>query len=216
MGSFPNAATFFVVYESVKRAGEAKFADSPAALHLIAGAAGETAACFGARADRKCEAKDAGRYVQDDAGCCAEHRKRSRWRAPRILHRLLYYCHARAAVCCHPIPTVEKLKVLWAAQCDRPIYAHESALCGSVSGAVAAALTTPLDVIKTRLMLGADANGVKYVGTVSTAKRIVRDEGAAALMRGLESRVAWISIGGFVFFYAYEFATRKLTRAFHA
>ena len=40
MSLFPNAATFFVVYESVKRAGEAKFADSPAALHLIAGAAG--------------------------------------------------------------------------------------------------------------------------------------------------------------------------------
>lgn len=31
----------------------------------------------------------------------------------------------------------------------------EAAICGSISGAVAAACTTPLDVIKTRMMLGA-------------------------------------------------------------
>ena len=131
--------------------------------------------------------KDAGRYVQDDAGCCAEHRKRSRWRARGFYTGYFTTVMRELPFAAIQFPLWEKLKVLWAAQCDRPIYAHESALCGSVSGAVAAALTTPLDVIKTRLMLGADANGVKYVGTVSTAKRIVRDEGAAALMRGLKA-----------------------------
>jgi solute carrier family 25 (mitochondrial S-adenosylmethionine transporter), member 26 len=38
---------------------------------------------------------------------------------------------------------------------DRPTHAHEAAICGSISGAIAAALTTPLDLIKTRMMLGA-------------------------------------------------------------
>jgi len=35
----------------------------------------------------------------------------------------------------------------------KPLYAHEAALCGSMAGGVAAVLTTPLDVLKTRTML---------------------------------------------------------------
>ena len=35
---------------------------------------------------------------------------------------------------------------------------------GSATGAFAAAVTTPLDVVKTRLMLGKDAQGVAYEG----------------------------------------------------
>lgn len=35
-----------------------------------------------------------------------------------------------------------------------------SAACGSLAGGVAAAVTCPLDVLKTRLMLGADKQGV--------------------------------------------------------
>jgi hypothetical protein len=34
------------------------------------------------------------------------------------------------------------------------VNSYEAALCGSFSGAIAAAVTTPLDVLKTRLMLG--------------------------------------------------------------
>ena len=48
----------------------------------------------------------------------------------------------------------------------------QSALCGSIGGGISAALTTPLDVIKTRMMLGADFGGVHYRGIGDTVCHI--------------------------------------------
>ena len=81
-----------------------------------------------------------------------------------------------------------------------------AAACGSASGALAAAVTTPLDVIKTRLMIGHDANGIPYKNAKDVYTRICQQEGGyVTLFKGIQPRVMWISIGGFVFFGAYEF-----------
>jgi solute carrier family 25 S-adenosylmethionine transporter 26 len=52
----------------------------------------------------------------------------------------------------------------------------QAAFCGSVSGRIAAAFTTPLDVLKTRLMLGKDIHGIPYTGAMNVAQRILREE----------------------------------------
>ena len=67
--------------------------------------------------------------------------------------------------------------------------------CGAVAGGIAAAATCPVDVWKTRLMLG-DPN--------ATIFSIARKEGVRALFSGVVPRVVWISVGGSVFFGAYE------------
>jgi solute carrier family 25 S-adenosylmethionine transporter 26 len=60
-----------------------------------------------------------------------------------------------------------------------------------------------------------DQAGVKYTGLVSTLRRVHAEGGGriGALFAGLQPRVMWISIGGFVFFGTYEFVKNILIRA---
>ena len=95
----------------------------------------------------------------------------------------------------------------------RPLKQHESAVLGAVAGAVTGAVTTPLDVVKTRLMTqGAEGRGTgrgdgrRYRGVADCVARMVREEGAASLLKGIQPRVTFIGIGGGVFFFALEAA----------
>lgn len=53
-------------------------------------------------------------------------------------------------------------------------------------------------------MLEKHSDVKKYTGTVNTLRTIASEEGALALYKGVEPRVMWITIGGFIFFGAYE------------
>jgi solute carrier family 25 S-adenosylmethionine transporter 26 len=102
-------------------------------------------------------------------------------------------------------PLYEKMKIAWAErQGILQVNPLQAATCGSISGAFAAAVTTPLDVLKTRLMLGVDKHGVHYKGAGDVFRRTLAEEGAVTFLNGVQPRVMWISIGGFVFFGAYE------------
>ena len=100
-------------------------------------------------------------------------------------------------------PLYESFKVQWGHWQDRAVSPIQAAACGSCSGAIAAGLTTPLDVIKTRLMLGVDQHGVHYKNAVDVVSKTLAED-PMKFWSGLQPRVMWISIGGFVFFGAYE------------
>lgn len=83
--------------------------------------------------------------------------------------------------------------------------AAESALYGSVAGAVAAGVTTPLDVLKTRVMLSSQRESM-----VRMARTILREHGIRPFFAGIGPRVMWISIGGAIFLGSYQWAANAL------
>ncbi|CAG7947438.1 unnamed protein product [Penicillium nalgiovense] len=94
---------------------------------------------------------------------------------------------------------------------ETQIPASTSAMFGSVAGAIAAGLTTPLDVIKTRVMLARRGDG--GVDAPVRLKEVVRGiarEGPGAFWRGITPRVTWIGIGGAVFLGSYQYASNTL------
>jgi len=52
--------------------------------------------------------------------------------------------------------------------------------------------------------LGQDRHGIQYTGVRDVLHRTLKEEGSIALWAGIQPRVMWIGIGGFVFFGAYE------------
>ncbi|EHK45597.1 hypothetical protein TRIATDRAFT_299314 [Trichoderma atroviride IMI 206040] len=87
----------------------------------------------------------------------------------------------------------------------RDVSAGESALYGSLAGGVAAASTTPLDVLKTRVMLSKERVSVGEV-----FRRMARDEGVRPFFAGIAPRVTWISIGGAIFLGSYQWVINTM------
>lgn len=85
--------------------------------------------------------------------------------------------------------------------------AGESAIYGSIAGAVAAGITTPLDVLKTRVMLSSQKMKVADV-----VMSILRQHGIRPFFAGIGPRVMWISIGGAVFLGSYQWAVNVLEK----
>ena len=212
VGSVPGAALFFGTYENVKPLVGAQplLRDSPWAVQMVAASMGEVMACLvRVPTDNVKQNLQAGRYAttgQALQGIMGEGGARGFFKgyASTLLREIPFSMIQ--------FPIWEALKARLAAlHADGEARSLESAAAGSLSGALAAAVTTPLDVVKTRLMLRVDAKGVPYAGVLSTFSRVARDEGPKALLSGLGPRTMWIGIGGFVYFFTYEMARKQLT-----
>ncbi|KAG2711700.1 hypothetical protein I3760_04G089200 [Carya illinoinensis] len=104
----------------------------------------------------------------------------------------------------------EQLRIGYKAAAKRDLNDPENAIIGAFAGALTGAITTPLDVIKTRLMIQGSAN--QYKGIFDCVQTIVRKEGPTALLKGIEPRVLWIGIGGSIFFGVLESTKRLLAQ----
>ncbi|CAH9136956.1 unnamed protein product [Cuscuta epithymum] len=92
---------------------------------------------------------------------------------------------------------------------------YHSVCCGALAGAISASLTTPLDVVKTRLMTqvpGDAANKVAAAmvsGVWVTLRQILKEEGWVGFTRGMGPRVLHSSCFSALGYFAFE--TARLT-----
>ncbi|GBG26313.1 S-adenosylmethionine mitochondrial carrier protein [Hondaea fermentalgiana] len=202
LGSVPGASLFFFTYETTK----ANLAGGPLSdyqTQMAAASLGEIAACLIRVPVENVKQKRQAGLFKDNSSALRGIMARQGYSGfytgywTTVLREIPFSMIQ--------FPLWEALKVeIGRRRGDGTVHSWESAAAGSASGALAAAVTTPLDVVKTRLMLGSDPKGVPYDGALSTLQRVVRDEGAGKLMAGVGPRVFWIGIGGFVYFFAYQ------------
>ena len=77
--------------------------------------------------------------------------------------------------------------------------AMTDALCGSMAGGIGTVVTTPMDVIKTRMM-----TTKTYSGVIDASKRILKEEGAATFLVGVYPRLMHKIPANGLFFLCYE------------
>lgn len=88
----------------------------------------------------------------------------------------------------------------------------EATVLGVGVGVVAATMTNPFDVIKTRFMTQSTGSDRKYHTTLQCIRRLVREEGMSVLMRGVFPRVLVVGPGSGITLAVYE-RTSKFLRS---
>ncbi|ODV89203.1 hypothetical protein CANCADRAFT_65801 [Tortispora caseinolytica NRRL Y-17796] len=216
VASAPGASLFFVTYESMNaylypllKSHIASDEGARGVTHMLAASLGEIAACSvrvpsevvkqRAQANKFKSSKEALLYILKDQSGEGIRRGLYRGWTSTIIREIPF-----TAI---QFPVYEWLKRKVASYYNAaqpPVLL--GAACGSAAGALAAACTTPLDVIKTRLMLSESRDSLLHI----TAS-IWKQEGPLAFLRGLGPRVMWISAGGAIFLGVYDYAKRTLT-----
>jgi len=200
VGSAPGSAVFFFSYELSKRHLE-RVTPHPTLAHMTAATFGELTAClirvptevFKQRAQATPGISTMRLVVHGLANDGLIGCYRGYW---STVGREIPFSFVE-------FPLWEFLKRSWSTKQDKPCTPIQTAVCGSVAGAVAAGLTTPLDVAKTRIMLSRKTRGDR--STIRTVLAdIYRTKGYRGVYAGFWPRVIWMALGGFVFFGAYE------------
>ncbi|TYK13686.1 S-adenosylmethionine carrier 1 [Cucumis melo var. makuwa] len=206
-GVLPASALFVGVYEPTKQKLLRTFPESLSALaHFTAGAIGGIAASLirvptevvkqRMQTGQFASAPDAVRLIATKEGFKGLYAGYGSFLLRDLPFDAIQFC------------IYEQLRIGYKLAAKRELNDPENAIIGAFAGALTGAITTPLDVIKTRLMVQGSAN--QYKGIVDCVQTIVREEGAPALLKGIGPRVLWIGIGGSIFFGVLESTKRLL------
>ncbi|KAL9437859.1 hypothetical protein AB3S75_023683 [Citrus x aurantiifolia] len=208
-GVLPASALFLGVYEPTKQKLLQIFPENlSAAAHLTAGAIGGFAASLvrvptevvkqRLQTGQYASAPDAVRLIASKEGFKGLYAGYGSFLLRDLPFDAIQFC------------IYEQLRIGYKAAARRDLNDPENAIIGAFAGALTGAITTPLDVIKTRLMVQGSAN--QYKGIFDCVQTIVREEGPPALLKGIGPRVMWIGIGGSIFFGVLESTKRMLAQ----
>ncbi|KAF2189600.1 mitochondrial carrier [Zopfia rhizophila CBS 207.26] len=230
IGSAPGAALFFITYDSLKRVlisphptisrnaeGKAYKENgvgngrNEALVHMLAASLGEVAACA-VRVPTEV-VKQRAQASQHPSSLSALTHILSQRRTHGYINVWRELYRGWSITIMREVPFTVIQFPLWEALKRYRIHGTgkeqvsgvEGGLLGSVAGAVAAGITTPLDVLKTRMMLA-----TKRQPAWTMLGNILRDSGPRAFFAGIGPRVGWISAGGAIFLGSYQWASNVL------
>jgi solute carrier family 25 S-adenosylmethionine transporter 26 len=223
VGSAPGAALFFCTYEYTKsflfaRRSAAEVASGQAAdwvapiEHMVAASMGEVAACA-VRVPTEVvkQRAQAGQFPSSLSalrGVVSQHRViglRGVWM--ELYRGWSVTIMREVPFTVIQFPLWEAMKGFQRERSGSEVNsAFESAFFGSAAGAIAAGITTPLDVLKTRMMLAKEKTAM-----LPLLRQILRDSGPRAFFAGIGPRVLWISAGGAIFLGSYQWAYNTLS-----
>lgn len=213
VGSAPGAALFFCTYDTLKQSSPLSPHLAPV-THLVSASVGEVAACL-VRVPTEVIKTRMQTSTYGDLARSSFSSARLVWQTEGV--RGFYRGFGTTIMREIPFtsiqfPLYELLKVQLARSFGRKLHAHEAAVCGSFAGGFAAAITTPLDVLKTRVMLDTrDTSKQKMPSIPARFKQIYATEGVKALFAGVIPRTLWISAGGAVFLGVYEWSIQTMS-----
>ncbi|KAK8156366.1 mitochondrial carrier domain-containing protein [Phyllosticta citrichinensis] len=231
VGSAPGAALFFVTYDSVKRflaqqAPKKTFTTldgkhsttrtqiggwSEPLNHMAAASLGEVAACA-VRVPTEV-VKQRAQALQHPSSMAAFTHIIGQWRTNGFVRVWMELYRGWGITIMREVPFTVIQFPLWEGMKawrqsktgQDKVSATEGALFGSFAGAIAAGITTPLDVLKTRMMLSTEKQSLAPLLT-----SILRESGPRAFFAGIGPRVFWISAGGAIFLGSYQWAINTM------
>ncbi|XP_063916166.1 S-adenosylmethionine mitochondrial carrier protein homolog [Zophobas morio] len=207
IGSAPQAALFFLTYDTFKYYVEPRVESYALPLvHMTAASAGEVVACLirvpmevvKQRRQTSTNKKHTSRKI-------LMHAIRSEGVIKGLYRGFGSTIFREIPFSFIQFPVLEYLKTVYRVNFKNniPLESWEVANCGAVAGGFAAAVTTPLDVAKTRIML-ADKKTAINMRVRTVLKQVYHEKGFKGLFAGFTPRVLWITIGGYIFFGTYD------------